>query len=694
MAKYLTRAMLVLADEHPHSKGAIDTALRYSPHTVALVAKKGTPIPGVEDVQHAGRGGHTIDTLFKRAAAAEIPWVAIPRDHAAPAELVGQVLEATGRHSSKHVPGFAVLLANPEGREIRRILAVIDRSEGNLSGMLVLAAVAAAITTRAQLDVLLIGAPGETLDGEKSRESLTVARAKEMFERAQRLAADAPERANWIVAEHVPDRTALVVDQARSGGYDLVMDDLGSVKLGGRMGRGGRLKRVFAAGGPGQTPLALLTQTDIPLMLVLDAVQLGLVPPVVVKGGAGAVLALGIAASASPAMASSGSLGGDSTTTISAQVDQTQTELQRILNPAPPAVETAAVEEAAPEEAAAEEAAAEEAAPEEAATVEAAAAPAEAEQASEEEKKEEEKKDEEPTLEDYQDAQADAEKSEDQMREAEEDLEKAEKEVEETTEALDETVDDVAELDAELAQAEADYQAAQQHAEDVAAEASGVSGVISGTSDEDVAAAEAEAANAGAALAEVEQEAARTVEEYDVGVEQAVDAQEDVVEAAEDADNASADYEDAAGTAEDMEEQLDDVRISPIAEGSYSQSAHYGDSGGAWSTGVHTGEDYAAPTGTTVMAAASGTVVYAGYDGAYGNRVVIQHDDGYYTTYNHLSQINVSVGQEVTVGDKIGEVGNTGNSFGSHLHFEVTQGGDGWSGGSFIDPDDWLADSA
>ncbi len=109
-----------------------------------------------------------------------------------------------------------------------------------------------------------------------------------------------------------------------------------------------------------------------------------------------------------------------------------------------------------------------------------------------------------------------------------------------------------------------------------------------------------------------------------------------------------------------------------------------------WSTGYHTGEDYAAPIGTDVMAAASGTVVEAGYNGAYGNQVVIEHEDGYYTTYSHLSEIDVVVGQEVTAGDTIGAVGNTGNSTGAHLHFEVTQGGDGWIGGSFVDPHAWL----
>jgi murein DD-endopeptidase MepM/ murein hydrolase activator NlpD len=92
-----------------------------------------------------------------------------------------------------------------------------------------------------------------------------------------------------------------------------------------------------------------------------------------------------------------------------------------------------------------------------------------------------------------------------------------------------------------------------------------------------------------------------------------------------------------------------------------------------------------------VVAAASGTVVSTGYEGAYGNRVVIEHANGLTTTYNHLSSITTHVGAEVTAGDRIGRVGATGNAYGSHLHFEVTRGGDGWSSGTFLDPAAWLA---
>jgi murein DD-endopeptidase MepM/ murein hydrolase activator NlpD len=86
---------------------------------------------------------------------------------------------------------------------------------------------------------------------------------------------------------------------------------------------------------------------------------------------------------------------------------------------------------------------------------------------------------------------------------------------------------------------------------------------------------------------------------------------------------------------------------------------------------MHPGLDIAAPTGTTVTAAASGTIIMAQWYGGYGNYILIDHGGGYSTGYGHLSAIYVSNGQAVKRGQAIGAVGSTGNSTGPHLHFEV-----------------------
>ncbi|MEG0071573.1 MAG: peptidoglycan DD-metalloendopeptidase family protein [Raoultibacter sp.] len=94
----------------------------------------------------------------------------------------------------------------------------------------------------------------------------------------------------------------------------------------------------------------------------------------------------------------------------------------------------------------------------------------------------------------------------------------------------------------------------------------------------------------------------------------------------------------------------------------------------------HNGIDLAAGEGTPYYAAADGTVIIAGYSGSAGNWIVISHGNGLVTKYMHSSAIYVSAGQQVSKGQNIGAVGNTGNSFGAHLHFQVEEGASGWSG--------------
>ena len=85
----------------------------------------------------------------------------------------------------------------------------------------------------------------------------------------------------------------------------------------------------------------------------------------------------------------------------------------------------------------------------------------------------------------------------------------------------------------------------------------------------------------------------------------------------------------------------------------------------------HAGMDFSANTGTPVYATGNGTVVKAGWEGLYGNCIIINHGFGYVTKYAHLSKIDVRAGQKVSRGAVIGKVGSTGKSTGPHLHYEV-----------------------
>lgn len=86
---------------------------------------------------------------------------------------------------------------------------------------------------------------------------------------------------------------------------------------------------------------------------------------------------------------------------------------------------------------------------------------------------------------------------------------------------------------------------------------------------------------------------------------------------------------------------------------------------------MHTGVDLAAPGGSNILAADGGTVISAGWNGGYGNCVVVDHGGGISTLYAHASRLCVSKGDSVTRGQVIAKVGTTGNSTGNHLHFEV-----------------------
>ncbi|MBZ3907093.1 MULTISPECIES: M23 family metallopeptidase [Streptomyces] len=125
--------------------------------------------------------------------------------------------------------------------------------------------------------------------------------------------------------------------------------------------------------------------------------------------------------------------------------------------------------------------------------------------------------------------------------------------------------------------------------------------------------------------------------------------------------------------------------VSPVK--GYKLSASFAQAGNMWSA-KHSGQDFAVKSGTSVVAAHGGTVVKAGGNGAgdgpaYGNAVVIKHGNGTFSQYAHLSKVNVKAGQVVKTGQRIALSGNTGNSSGPHLHFEVRTTA---NYGSAIDP--------
>lgn len=98
----------------------------------------------------------------------------------------------------------------------------------------------------------------------------------------------------------------------------------------------------------------------------------------------------------------------------------------------------------------------------------------------------------------------------------------------------------------------------------------------------------------------------------------------------------------------------------------------------------HSGIDIPAPTGTNVVAASDGTVIYSGTLGGYGKTIMVDHGGGVVTLYGHNSSLTVGEGARVSRGSSIARVGSTGYSTGPHVHFEVRKNG------SYVDPISWL----
>jgi murein DD-endopeptidase MepM/ murein hydrolase activator NlpD len=125
----------------------------------------------------------------------------------------------------------------------------------------------------------------------------------------------------------------------------------------------------------------------------------------------------------------------------------------------------------------------------------------------------------------------------------------------------------------------------------------------------------------------------------------------------------------------------------PIKNGKITTA--YGKKGKMWSKGYHTGVDFAVPQGTDILAVADGKIEAANWGKSYGIQLV-QKVEGGWVIYAHLSKALVKAGDKVKKGQHIAESGNTGNSTGAHLHFEM-RNNIRWSAGKDINPKDILA---
>lgn len=134
-------------------------------------------------------------------------------------------------------------------------------------------------------------------------------------------------------------------------------------------------------------------------------------------------------------------------------------------------------------------------------------------------------------------------------------------------------------------------------------------------------------------------------------------------------------------------ESLDTAPVHMPITGNFRQSSNFGNRKDPFtgSRAFHSGMDFAAPSGTTVMSAAAGVVTYVGTKSGYGMVVEVTHDNGLVTRYAHLSGYLAREGQAVNTGTPIAKVGSTGRSTGPHLHFEIRKSDEAINPKAFLD---------
>lgn len=134
-------------------------------------------------------------------------------------------------------------------------------------------------------------------------------------------------------------------------------------------------------------------------------------------------------------------------------------------------------------------------------------------------------------------------------------------------------------------------------------------------------------------------------------------------------------------------ETLDDAPVHMPISGAFRQSSNFGNRRDPFtgSRAFHSGIDFAAPSGTTVLSAAAGIVTYVGTRSGYGMVVEVTHDNGLLTRYAHLSGYLAREGQKVSTGTPIAKVGSTGRSTGPHLHFEIRKADEPINPKAFLD---------
>lgn len=625
------------------NRHAGDVALRRAVHAgvdVVALAERGADTDGATDVIEVAENEARVGRAVREAVARDLAWVLVPRGIGTAEYVLSAGVRSVGQHVDASHPGIALLVvsttADPS-RSYRRVLCVVDPAGPATSGVSSLASVALAVRTGAALDVVVLGQDDGSLPTSTADwlDLLPVERRTDLLRLAHQRSRDHGVEVRWLASPHT-DPVAAVEDQLAREQYDVIADSLGGHRLRKRIGKNQDIRRLIDDQSHAGVLRHALARDGTDVLAVVDGISLGMMPAPSVRAGAAtaataaAAVAVGTVAAAPSAAAApvvAPSLATSSLTDAGGPISKDEVD--------------AAAGEASQAKSAADDATK-------------AAAAAEKEVAAAERAVEDAQAVMETAREEAEPAAAELDDARVVMAEANADLQDAEAEQDKLRrvahsysitaadvlqqERADRAADEVAEAEAAFVEAQSDEAAAYEEYR---------------AFEEDVLAAE---------------------KEFDAADAEARAARAEVAAQATKAKELTAEAEDLSAAAAEVRAAWADQGLHPPATGRvtspFGPRVHP-------VTGVykqHTGTDFSGDDGN-YYAVADGTVTYAGYDGAYGYMVKVDHGEigGHHVEswYAHQPGLGVSVGQSVAKGEVIGTIGNSGYSTGPHAHVEL-----------------------
>jgi|GEM_PF-745375 murein DD-endopeptidase MepM/ murein hydrolase activator NlpD len=667
------------------------------------------PLPsGAVDVEHAFTVARDHDAFF----------VIVPRSLAGVEEMVPATLRAAAQIVDDSHPGLAIGIVNDQFPDLpyQRVLSIVDTQAAFGSDLKAWTAVAVAVRTGAPVDVLMLGVPeGTDLADGRWREHFPKSRQAGLLRRAVARAQQDGADVTFLAAGSGAAVPQAVLRRVLDGGYSLVLHGLGEVALPARIGRERAIERTLANSNEVLLPTLLLERGGCDVILVLDGVRLGLLPAKALTAAGVMALAAGMigvglpaGSAATDALAQGAPIvATDDPSDVAAvrvAAAQRATRSQATPRAALPATQPGKAPEKANQKA--HQKGAQKPAPkskgkgakrakspgftvevpDEVTPTTLATVQTQADRKAQRAAKAEQRR---------KAAVAEREAANQRKERAAAKAERAQAASAEAARTLAQAREQKRLADEEVRQATADLEALERRA-------SGLTGILPTSPS---AAQQAEArrtlgnARAEAALAHAKEAAAylkyqqfaedieRTLAQMSAAEAEIARKQAKVAEARLQTKEAKREAQQARRLAQAYAKKYAEQGLVRPANGNitspFGMRVHP-------VTGVyklHTGVDFAYGNGA-ILSAGNGVVTYAGYDGAYGYMVKVDHGkvrgQRVETWYAHQPGLSVSVGQQVQAGQRIGTIGNTGYSTGPHLHFEVRVNGQP------VDPMAWI----